>query len=75
METPIDKPGHLNAEAEVWIDSADVKIIFKISESTLYRLRKAQLIPCTKLNGKYVYPKHHLYHVLLCRSVRHLYKA
>lgn len=54
--------------AEEWLDSADVKIIFKISDSTLYRLRKSREIPFIKLRGKFYYPKSFFYTSLLLRA-------
>lgn len=54
-------------ENETWLDSADIKIIFKISESTLYRMRKNKEIPFTKLQGKYLYPKTFFYSTLMSR--------
>lgn len=42
---------------EEWLDSADMKMRFHFSESKLYRLRKEGKIPCSKLNGRYLYPK------------------
>ena len=42
---------------EDWLDSADVKQLFNFSESKLYRLRKANAIPHTKIGGRYHYPK------------------
>lgn len=40
-----------------WLDSADVKIRFKISDTTLWRLRKENKIPFTKMGNKFVYPE------------------
>lgn len=40
-----------------WLDSSDVKRMFNISDSTLYRLRIHKKIPYTKIGGKFVYPK------------------
>lgn len=42
---------------DYWLDSSDVKRMFNISDSTLYRLRVQKKIPFTKIGGKFVYPK------------------
>ncbi len=47
-----------------WMDDHDFKATFKISEATLARMRKRQLIPYLKLMGKYLYPKILLYKCL-----------
>lgn len=47
----------LQHQEEEWLDSADVKLRFHFSESKLYRLRKANQIPHTKIGGRYHYPK------------------
>ncbi len=40
-----------------FIESYKVLRILKISDSTLYRYRKAKQIPFKKIGGKYLYPK------------------
>jgi hypothetical protein len=45
------------AKQEEWLDSTDIMRMFHISESTMYRLRKSNEIPYTRLGKKYVYPK------------------
>ena len=45
-----------------YYDNADMKRIFHLSDSTLYRLRKENLIPYKKLGGKFYYPKSFLDH-------------
>ncbi len=50
---------------EEWLDSADLKQMFNISDSKLYRLRKANLIPSTKIGNRCCYPKSHFTHTLL----------
>lgn len=40
-----------------YYDSADVKRLLNISDSTLFRIRKAQLIPHIKIGKKIFYPK------------------
>ena len=47
----------LQHQEEEWVDSADIKQRFHFSESKLYRLRKANEIPHTKIGGRYHYPK------------------
>ncbi len=45
------------AKNDIWYDSADIKVLFNISESTLIRYRKEKKIPFTKLGGRFLYPK------------------
>lgn len=45
------------ATQEKWLDSYEVKRMFNISETTLYRLRKNNEIPFTRLGKKYLYPQ------------------
>ncbi|MCF2218695.1 MULTISPECIES: helix-turn-helix domain-containing protein [Chryseobacterium] len=40
-----------------YYDSADVKRLLKISDSTLFRIRKSQNIPHVKIGKKIYYPK------------------
>lgn len=40
-----------------YYDSADVKRLLNISDSTLHRLRKAQNIPYVRIGKKIFYPK------------------
>ncbi|GAB3722417.1 hypothetical protein [Flavobacterium koreense] len=40
-----------------WLDSADLKIRFKVSNTTLWRLRKENKIPYSKMGNKFVYPE------------------
>lgn len=42
---------------EKWLDGADVKMRFNISDSTLARHRKNNTIPYSKLGKKYIYPE------------------
>lgn len=44
-------------ENDLYYDSADVKQLLKISDSTLNRIRKSQSIPCVKIGKKIYYPK------------------
>jgi len=39
------------------LDSADLKIRFKVSNTTLWRLRKENKIPYSKMGNKFVYPE------------------
>ena len=41
----------------VWLDSADIKQRFHISDTTLWRWRKKGKIPFNKIGDKYVYPE------------------
>ncbi|MGV7105781.1 helix-turn-helix domain-containing protein [Flavobacterium sp. U410] len=50
---------------EDWLDNADIKMRFHISDSTLYRMRKEGKIPFVKIRGKYHYPKSFLNDYLL----------
>ena len=50
---------------EEWLDNADIKMRFHISDSTLYRMRKEGKIPFIKIRGKYHYPKSFLNDYLL----------
>ncbi len=40
-----------------YYDSADVKRLLNISDSTLHRIRKSQKIPHVKIGNKIFYPK------------------
>jgi hypothetical protein len=42
---------------EEWLDNADIKKLFNISDSKLYRLRKSNAIPHTPIGNRYYYPK------------------
>ena len=42
---------------EKWLDGADVKQMLHVSESTLWRYRKKNMIPFSKIGNKYVYPE------------------
>jgi hypothetical protein len=42
---------------EKWLDGTDVKQMLHISESTLWRYRKKNMIPFSKIGNKYVYPE------------------
>jgi Helix-turn-helix domain len=51
--------------SEEWYDSADLKTHFHFSESKLYRLRKTNQIPYTKIGGRFYYPKRYFDAALL----------
>lgn len=40
---------------ETWLDNTDVKNLLKISDSSLYRLRKNNLLPAKQIAGKWYY--------------------
>ena len=40
-----------------WLDAADLKQRFNISDATLYRYRVKKKIPFTKLGGRFLYPE------------------
>lgn len=40
-----------------WLDNTDVKQLLKISDSSLYRLRKNQMLPCKRIAGKWYYSR------------------
>lgn len=51
---------HLKKSKEnevMYYDSADVKRLLNISDSTLFRIRKAQKIPHIRIGRKIFYPK------------------
>jgi hypothetical protein len=50
-----------------YLDSADIKQLFKISDRTLYRWRQNETIPFTKMGGKLVYPKQAVLGILQSR--------
>ncbi len=41
----------------LYYDNADLKRMLNVSDSTLYRMRKANVIPYRKIRGKIFYPK------------------
>ncbi|RYF25073.1 MAG: DNA-binding protein [Flavobacteriales bacterium] len=43
--------------AAEWLDNTDVKNLLKISDSSLYRMRKSKLLPATQIAGKWYYSK------------------
>jgi hypothetical protein len=45
---------------EQLLKNDDMKRMPHLSDSNLYRLRKANAIPYLKLGGKYYYPKHQI---------------
>lgn len=45
------------ASNDEWLDNTDVKRLLKISDSSLYRLRKKQLLPCKRIAGKWYYSR------------------
>lgn len=47
-----------------YYDSADVKRLMKIGDTTLYRYRKSQKIPSVKIGKKIFYPKSFFNNVL-----------
>ncbi|HCN84247.1 MAG TPA: hypothetical protein DIT07_11610 [Sphingobacteriaceae bacterium] len=42
-------------QQEAWLDSCDIRNIYKISKSTLYRLKKAKILNPSSLGGKDMY--------------------
>lgn len=42
---------------EEWLDNADMKQLLKISDATLYRLRKSGQLLTKKIGGKWFYAK------------------
>lgn len=51
-------------QEEQYLDSADVKMQFNISERTLYRMRKEGKIPYVYFGRKIFYPKSEIYKML-----------
>jgi len=45
------------ANEEEWYTTADMMYHFKLSRSSIYRLRMKNIIPALKLGGTVVYPK------------------
>lgn len=45
------------AGEEEWLDNADMKQLLKISDATLYRLRKSGQVLSKKIGGKWFYAK------------------
>ena len=44
-------------QPEKWLDSHDVKKLLNISDSTLWRYRKENKIPYSKIGNKFLYPE------------------
>ena len=49
------------------LDNADMKLIFKVSDKTLYRWRKKEHLFYIKVGGKFYYPRKVLYETLYQR--------
>lgn len=49
------------------LDNADMKLIFKVSDKTLYRWRKKEHLLYIKIGGKFYYSKKLLYNTLYQR--------
>ncbi|MNK46505.1 hypothetical protein D3C87_652900 [compost metagenome] len=45
------------SQDEEWLDNADMKQLLKISDATLYRLRKSEQLLSKKIGGKWFYAK------------------
>ncbi len=54
--TIINKLATFDADKK-YLDNADMKQLFNISDKTLYRWRKNGTVPFTNLGGKHIYPK------------------
>jgi len=54
---------------EEWLDGVAIQSIFKISRTTLYRMRKGQLIPYTRFGGKCLYPRKYFYELLFEKAL------
>lgn len=66
--------GFTFSKDEQYYDNADLKIMFKVSDSTLYRMRKRGELPFIKPGGKIFYPKSFFNITLLNRSLQQLKK-
>ena len=44
---------------DLYYDNADLKRLFNLSDSSLYRSRKEKVLPFRKIRGKIYYPKAH----------------
>ncbi|MFY0483323.1 hypothetical protein ACI6PS_12035 [Flavobacterium sp. PLA-1-15] len=42
----------------IYLDTAQMKILFKVEDRTLYRWRKKKLVFSRKIGGKHFYPLH-----------------
>jgi len=54
---------------EEWLDSADIKQLFHLSDSKLYRLRKSNAIPSTAIGKRFYYPKSY-FNVALLQKIK-----
>ena len=66
--------GIILAKDEEFYDTAELKIMFKTSDSTLSRWRKKGELPFIKPAGKIFYPKSFFNDTLLERSLQELKK-
>jgi len=57
LEETVKQLQQTNAKEEVWLDAVDVKQRFKISDSTLWRYRKKNIIPYSLMGKKIIYPE------------------
>ena len=55
-------------QEEEWLTTADVMSLFKISRTTIYRLKAANKLPAYKLGGTLVFPKSLINKILLLQS-------
>lgn len=56
LSNPQDTAYTVLPTTETWVTSADIKMMFKISDRTLQRWRKNETIPCTNVSGTFLYP-------------------
>lgn len=54
---------------EEWLTTADIMRHFKLSRSSLYRLRNKNQIPAFKLGGTMMFPKNFINKLMLLKSV------
>lgn len=57
LKALLDALKNYETSGEKFYDSADLKRLLNISDSTLYRLRKTNSIPFIHFGKKYFYPK------------------
>jgi len=58
---------------EEWLNIQDMMDFFKISRSTLDRLVKAHKVPCYKLGGSRMFPKHLISNMMVSQSLIQLH--
>lgn len=69
------KPIRLSmSDDEEYYDNSDLKRMFNVSDSTLYRMRMEGILPYAKLRGKIYYPKKYFNKTFLQKCMKKLVK-